>query len=125
LAGAVVHRRRVGKERHPCAVRPLSNGLDSPKYLASDFPVPDNAFGNSGQNVLFQNGLWNVDWAMNKSVTIHEQLRLEFRFEAFNIFNHPTFATGMGGNSGAPASFGRTLTAGEPRRLQLGLKLHF
>jgi hypothetical protein len=113
---------RLGREGD---TEPLSNGVDSPKYLASDFPVPDNAFGNSGQNVLFQNGLWNFDWAMNKSVNIHERARLEFRFEAFNVLNHPTFATGMSGNSGAPASFGRTLTAGEPRRLQLGLKLHF
>ena len=104
---------------------PLSNGVDSPKYLAANFPVPDNAYGNSGQNVLRNNGLWNNDWALIKTTQIREQLRLEFRFEAFNVFNHPTFATGMGGNSGAPATFGRTSTAGEPRRLQFGLKLHY
>ena len=75
----------------------------------------------SGRN----NGLWNNDWALIKTTQIREQLRLEFRFEAFNVFNHPTFATGMGGNSGAPATFARTSTPGEPRRLQFGLKLHY
>ena len=105
-------------------VEALSNGVDSPKYLRSNFPVPDNAFGNTGQNILTQNGLWNVDWSLNKTTTISDRFRLEFRFEAFNLFNHPTFATGMSGNSGTD-TFGQTVTAGEPRRLQLGLKFHF
>ena len=105
-------------------VQSLGNGVDSPKYLRSNFPVPDNAFGNTGQNILTQNGLWNMDWSLNKTTNISERIRLEFRFEAFNVFNHPTFASGISGNSGTD-TFGRTVTAGEPRRLQLGLKLHF
>lgn len=112
---------RLGTEAD---VESLGNGVDSPKYLRSNFPVSDNSFGNSGQNVLTQNGLWNVDWALNKITNINERFRVEFRFEAFNVFNHPTFASGISGNSGTD-NFGRTVTAGEPRRLQLGLKLHF
>jgi hypothetical protein len=112
---------RVGTDAD---VQSLGNGVDSPKYLRSNFPVPDNAFGNSGQNILTQNGLWNMDWSLNKTTNISERFRVEFRFEAFNVFNHPTFATGISGNSGTD-TFGRTVTAGEPRRLQLGLKLHF
>jgi hypothetical protein len=112
---------RLGTEAD---VQSLGNGVDSPKYLRSNFPVPNNSFGNSGQNILTQNGLWNMDWALNKITNINERFRLEFRFEAFNVFNHPTFASGISGNSGTD-TFGRTVTAGEPRRLQLGMKLHF
>jgi hypothetical protein len=79
---------------------------------------------HTGQNILTQNGLWNVDWSLNKITNINERFRIEFRLEAFNVFNHPTFASGISGNSGTD-TFGRTVTAGEPRRLQLALKFHF
>jgi hypothetical protein len=52
-------------------------------------------------------------------------MRMEFRMEAFNVFNHPEFGSvdsGLG-----DGSFG-TITStvdGSQRQLQLGLKLYF
>jgi len=57
---------------------------------------------------------------------LREGSRLEFRAEAFNVFNHPNFAgpnTKVGsGNFGMITS---TLRNSGPRELQLGLKLYF
>jgi len=50
---------RLGTEAD---VQSPGNGVDShsPKHLRSNLPVPDNAFRNTGQDTLTQNGLWNV-----------------------------------------------------------------
>jgi len=54
---------------------------------------------------------------------------LEFRVEAFNIWNHPQFEgnSNLGGlgNSFGSGSFGQITSAYDPRELQLGLKLKF
>ena len=55
---------------------------------------------------------------------IREGMRLQFRAESFNTFNHPHFAgpNTLVGNS----NFGKiTSTVSSPRELQLALKLYF
>jgi Carboxypeptidase regulatory-like domain/TonB dependent receptor len=55
---------------------------------------------------------------------IHEGMRLEFRAESFNTFNHPQFA-GPNTNVGS-SDFGFiTSTVNSPREMQFGLKLYF
>ena len=55
---------------------------------------------------------------------INEVSNLEFRFEAFNLFNTPQFSD-PGARLGS-ASFGRiTSTKSPPRRLQFALKFNF
>lgn len=55
---------------------------------------------------------------------VHEGMRLEFRAESFNTFNHPHFQ-GPNASVGSP-DFGKiTSTLGNPRQLQFGLKLYF
>jgi len=44
-----------------------------------------------GRNTLVAGGIQNFDLTLTKSFQIREQQRLEFRWEAFNIFNHPQF----------------------------------
>ena len=34
-----------------------------------------------------------MDLAVRRDFPIHERLKLQFRAEAFNIFNHPNFGT--------------------------------
>jgi hypothetical protein len=57
---------------------------------------------------------------------LREGSRLQFRAEAFNVFNHPNFAGPHtevgGGNFGTITS---TLQGSGPRELQLGLKFYF
>jgi hypothetical protein len=47
----------------------------------------------SGVNWLNAPGLVNFDVAVQKQFSIKERLHLQFRIDAFNIFNHPNFTT--------------------------------
>jgi hypothetical protein len=39
----------------------------------------------------FTKGTNNFDLSLFKSIAVHERMRLEFRWEAQNAFNHPQF----------------------------------
>ena len=55
------------------------------------FVAAPGGFGNSGRNALIGPGLRNVDLALMRDVPLGELQRLQFRFEFFNVFNHPNF----------------------------------
>ena len=88
-------------------------------------------FGNTGRNVLTGPGAWDFDMGVLKVTSLTERLAFHFRFEAFNIFNHPNL--GALSQSGNPipvntvtnANFGKITSAGDPRVLQFALKLVF
>jgi hypothetical protein len=80
-------------------------------------------FGNEGRNVVRGPGIANLDLSLLKSVNLAERVRLQFRFEAFNVMNHANF--GLPDNDLASPNFGQVLTAGSPRLLQFGAKLLF
>ena len=74
-----------------------------------------------------QPGAENADLSVFKEFNmgrIREGMRLEFRFEAFNAFNHPQFC-GPDTTFG-DLNFGKIFsTCNGPRQLQLALKLYF
>ncbi|MFB3825459.1 MAG: carboxypeptidase regulatory-like domain-containing protein [Bryobacteraceae bacterium] len=51
------------------------------------------AYGNMGRNTLIGPGVNKWDLAVYKTFVVTEKLRLQFRGEAFNAFNHPSFTT--------------------------------
>src|SRR5262249_44785821 len=66
----------------------------------------------------------NWDLSIIKRVLITEQVKLQFRGEAFNLFNHPFFRNPN--TDPTSASFSKiTDTSNAPRYLQLGLNLTF
>ena len=69
----------------------------------------------------------NENVSVAKSFAIWESLRVEFRAEAFNVFNRVRFGTGD--TTLQNQNFGRLTSAGDllntPRQLQLALKLYF
>ena len=82
-------------------------------------------FGNAPKNFMTGPGFWNTDFALAKTFTVREPLRLEFRAEIFNLFNHPNFGN-PGANVGSPGSFGIiSSTVSSPRIAQFALKLRF
>lgn len=81
------------------------------------------SFGNAGRNILQGPGLASIDVSATKDTTLREGLNLQFRAEVFNLFDRANFGL-PDAYFGSP-SFGRLLTAGAPRRVQLGLKLLF
>ncbi len=92
---------------------------------ASAFAVPSlYNYGNAGRNLLRGPNLVNVDFSMFKNIPIRERLRLQFRAEFFNLFNHPNFSNPSA--SFGTASFGNiTSTSTENRDIQFGLRLAF
>ena len=58
-----------------------------------------------------------------KNFQISEKLRLQFRIEAFNVFNHTNFL--LGDNNISSPSFGIAGGTDAPRNLQLGVKLSY
>jgi len=75
-------------------------------------------------------GLWNLDMGFIKRTPITETVNLEFRMEAFNIFNKTNFfisAAELNQNINNPTTqpFGEITETFDPRILQFALKLNF
>ena len=65
----------------------------------------------------------NLDLALFKNFGLARGMRLQFRLESFNVFNHPQFAAVS--TNLANRNFG-VVTGARPARInQLGLKLLF
>lgn len=88
------------------------------------FVRPDGLrYGNAGRSIIQSPGFFTLDAAILRNFTLRESLRLEFRFETFNLTNYANLRT-PGNSFGTPA-FGVVSAALEPRDLQFGFKLYF
>ena len=97
---------------------------------ASFFPAQvSNSFGNETRyNPKFrQFPNLGENMSLGRSFRFTEKLRLDFRAEAFNVFNRVRFGTGS--LSLQDANFGKLTSSTDllntPRQMQLGLKLYF
>ena len=105
-------------------------------FNAASFALPgirSLGFGNTPPTLTYGPGLENIDVSLAKQFKVAERKTLEFRAEAFNVFNHfnPSnpnsaltfnFANGQQTN----AAFGQiTATQHVARRTALSLKFRF
>lgn len=89
------------------------------------FVVPkDFTYGNSSRNLLFAPGDIVFDVSLLKDIRFAEKFNLQFRLESFNLPNHANLS-GPGTNISVPSSLGRITSVGDPRQVQIGLKLMF
>jgi Carboxypeptidase regulatory-like domain/TonB-dependent Receptor Plug Domain/TonB dependent receptor len=106
-------------------------------------------FGNEGRNSLIGPHFRQFDFSIFKDTAITERIKLELRFEAYNLFNHPNFANpylpafiadaaanGVGTNGRSLGALRLTATgdvgigypflgSGGPRGLQIAAKISF
>ena len=72
----------------------LATGLDV-RAVARSTPMPSRvlllATVDAPRNFARGFGAWQMDLAVRRDFPIYERLKLQFRAEAFNIFNHPNF----------------------------------
>lgn len=87
-------------------------------------------FGNLGRNVIAGPTFNNTDISLIKNTSIGEDLRVQFRAEVFDVFNHANF--GRPGNTVGTPSFGRisstrfpTGESGSSRQIQFAVKFGF
>jgi hypothetical protein len=80
-------------------------------------------FGNTGRDILRGPGTANFDWSLFKNIPIAESRSVQFRAEFFNLFNHANL--GQPVNSFTNPTFGKILSAGNPRIIQLAVKVVF
>jgi hypothetical protein len=83
--------------------------------------------GQSGsRNDLRGPGYWTIDAALLKNIRLTERLNLQFRAEAFNMFNHENFAPpNTNINSSTFGVLSSTATGEGARQMQIALRLEF
>ena len=94
------------------------------------FSIPtQGTFGNVSRGSIRGPGLVNVDTSFFKKFKINEKMLLQFRAEAFNLFNHSNFAYPteivFNGADFSPSAGLITQMNGTSRQLQFALKLLF
>jgi hypothetical protein len=81
-------------------------------------------YGNAGKGIIPGRANWDLDTGVWRTFPVGEKLRLDLRWEAFNVVNHARFndpgTTLSNGNT-----FGVTTTALDPRIMQVALKATF
>ena len=106
-------------------------------------PAPAGTQGNFGRNVLRGFSAWQADVGVQRQFHLTERLKLRFRAEFFNIFNHPNFGSPTNvltsplfgrstqtlanslGSGGANGGFNPLYQIGGPRSIQFAVKLQF
>ena len=87
-----------------------------------------HSFGDAKIGDLRGANMVDFDLVLQKSFKIRESQQLEFRFELFNLFNHPNFGLPGGGSLVAvdvPGGGAITNTASDNRQIELALKHTF
>jgi len=100
---------------------------------AAAFVTPaSGTFGDAGRNLVRAPGLWQMDMALTKKIPLRDRFGVEFRAEAFNVFNRAQFGVPQAVLS-TPLTFGVITTpvnqfatgSGTPRQFQFALRFTF
>jgi Carboxypeptidase regulatory-like domain/TonB-dependent Receptor Plug Domain len=87
-------------------------------------PATPGELGNANRSPAYGPGFVNTDFSAIKNFALSERMRLEFRGEIFNLFNHTQL--GQPAADINSAGFGAiTYTVNNPRLVQFALKLTF
>jgi hypothetical protein len=126
-----------------CSTAPANNNYTAGPIAYCHFA--HGIYGNTGPNVLGRGpGLGNFNMSMFKNFKVGERWNIQFRAEAYNVFNHAQFdgvnttpkfdqfgnlTNGLVlGASGLPTTtdwFGRINSSRDPRILQFALRITF
>jgi len=111
---------------------PSRDGPWSRWINAAAFALPAaDSFGAAPRDVARSPGLWQADLGMSKRIALHERYQLQFRAEAFKLFNRARFGAPDADISAGPGEFGvitqpvnpTPIGMGTLRQIQLALRL--
>jgi hypothetical protein len=80
-------------------VNPLTCGVD----LSQPFCLPAPGKNGAGRNIFIAPSYWNVDFGFIKTFAVNERVRIQFRTEMFNAFNHTNFDNPRDASTGSPS----------------------
>jgi hypothetical protein len=103
-------------------------GQDSYVNLAAFSDPASFTFGNAPRTLgdLRQPAFYNEDFGIMKRTDINERVNIEFRAEAFNLFNRVVFSLPSPENFDSPSAVGKIANQADVRReIQLALKINF
>jgi hypothetical protein len=130
-------------------VAPLTYGAFTPAQIGLDtctlarptsgpFALPAcGGIGNSGIYRFTGPGFFGDDMSLMKAFKITERVQAQFRFDAYNVFNHPVLGfnssqgnlcVDCGGNAGQITDIENDTSPGSPngmRQLQFGVRVIF
>jgi hypothetical protein len=105
--------------RNPRSGQPYFN----PNYFMNN---PIGQVGDISRRFFSGPGIDNYNLSLLKDTQITEKTQLQFRAEAFNVFNHAQFNNPAGSiNNTGTGGFGYVTSARDPRIMQVALKLLF
>ena len=94
-------------------------------YNPRDFVAPPaNTYGNTGRGILNAPGHVNVDTSLSKRFVVIGRTNVEFRWDAFNLFNEPGFGF-PNQNFDSPTAGRITSTIVDNRSMQFSFKVNF
>jgi len=111
-----------GSNDRPDLVGDPEAGVSTPErwFNPEAFALPAfGTFGDVGRNSVDGPGFKNLNLAFTRMVDLTHG-RLQVRLEVYNVFNWTNF--GLPDNFLGSPTFGQILSAGAPRRVQLGVK---
>jgi len=87
---------------------------------------PDGSWriGNAGRAILSSDGPFNLDFGLMKAFPLTESVRLQFRWETFNLTNTPTLGDPNSNIESPDFAISRG-TVSTPRQMQFALRLEF
>jgi hypothetical protein len=115
-AGGSDRPNRIGNGTLPSGQQSIYHWFDTSAFVVQQ----QYTYGNAGRNILFGPCMRNLDLSLSKSFAITETLRLQVRAESFNFTNTPAF--GQPNATLNALGVGQIIRAGDPRRIQFGLK---
>ena len=121
----------IGLDRADLIGNPyLSSDRARGDYLAQWFntaaftQAATGTFGNSPRNVLRAPGFFNLDWSLARTFRVSERVSTQFRGDFFDLLNNPHF-NAPGSSVSGTSTFGKISSAGDPRIVQLSLRVRF
>jgi hypothetical protein len=113
----------------PRSIRTDFDGTRAIWFDRTAFQAPAaGTFGNQAQNTLRLPGFWDFNLSLRKAFPIKGNQRLEFRWVAFNLLNHPRLndaAIGNNVNNPLSGDFGSITSLTGNRTMQIGLQYLF
>jgi hypothetical protein len=121
----------------PTDITGTSDSCQTTRPTAGPFSLPAcGQIGNVGFNSYRGPHAFYDDMALSKNFTITERVKAQFRFDAYNVFNHPVLGVSnnfngcvdCGGSSGQITDIEADAAPGSPvgmRQLQFGVRVTF